>query len=201
MTKVIFLDIDGVMNSELFYRKRHRMRWLKPSHYLWWIPYIIKYKVFRCEQKAVSLVGYEIPDKHKTFKYLFNRLKKETDPAKWKMLIQLCKDTDAHICISSVWKHHFHDDIMANRMGWRRALIQLGFPLGSFVGITGNRQTLRGDEINDWIDCHTAIEKYAIIDDDSDMLPEQLPNFFQCDGYIGLTPTICYRIKNHFNAK
>ena len=41
---------------------------------------------------------------------------------------------------------------------------------------------------------------YAIIDDDSDMLLPQAPHFFQTDNYSGLTPNTCYRIKRFFTA-
>ena len=43
--------------------------------------------------------------------------------------------------------------------------------------------------------------RFAIIDDDSDMLLNQQFNFFQTDNYSGLTPNICYRIKRFFIHK
>jgi len=41
--KVIFLDIDGVMNSQLFYERRHKRRWLRPITYYYKITSKIKY--------------------------------------------------------------------------------------------------------------------------------------------------------------
>ena len=49
---------------------------------------------------------------------------------------------------------------------------------------------LRGDEIKEWLDEHPEVEKYAILDDDSDMLPEQMPSLFQTTWQIGITPEI-----------
>jgi hypothetical protein len=43
--------------------------------------------------------------------------------------------------------------------------------------------------------------KYAIIDDDSDMLLNQRFNFFQTDNYSGLTPNTCYKIKRFFTGR
>lgn len=196
--KVIFLDIDGVLNSELFYRERHKKRWFKLSTYTWWVKSKTMYVLHGFKYKPVSLVGYEIPQKHKEFKYLFKRLQTETDPFKWKLLVELVNETDCNICVSSVWKHHFG---FKNSDWWMQAFSLLGFKDSVFVGITGDRRTDRGQEIKEWMDAHQPIEKYAIIDDDSDMLPEQMGSFFQTDNYAGLTPTTCYRIKRHFNKQ
>jgi hypothetical protein len=69
----------------------------------------------------------------------------------------------------------------------------------------------RGCEIHQWLKDNIKEEtygclyfdfyKYAIIDDDSDMLLQQQDHFFQTDNYAGLTPNICYRIKNYFLHK
>lgn len=197
MQKVIFLDIDGVMNSELFYRARHKKRWLDINTYYWWIKSKVKYVLNGFKYKPVSLVGYVIPEKHKTFKYKFNRLKEETDPLLWKWLVELTEETNSKICISSCWKHHFG---YKNDEWWKKAFTSLGFKDDVFVGITGDRRTLRGTEIKEWIDSHN-VEDYVIIDDDSDMLPDQMLHFFKTDNYVGLTPTILYKIKNYLTKK
>lgn len=43
--------------------------------------------------------------------------------------------------------------------------------------------------------------RYAIIDDNDDMLIPQQYNFFQTDEYSGLTPTITDKIRNFFKHK
>jgi hypothetical protein len=191
--KIIFLDIDGVMNSELLYRARHKKRWFTLNHYTWRIRKWFKYIINGFEHKGVSLVNYKTPKRRTTYKYLFNRIKDSSCPLKWKWLSDLCNEHDIKICISSVWKNHFK-----NPMLWKTALIDLGFNPNVFVGITGERRSCRGEEIQDWLNQRKGEIEYVIIDDDSDMLDEQKPNFFQTDPYVGLTPTTLYKIRRHF---
>lgn len=192
--KVIFLDIDGVMNSSLFYAARHKRRWFKLSTYINRIKSKVKYVLNGFEYKAVSLTNHQIDPKHYEFPHTFSRLVSETDKLKWRWLSEFCNEHDYKICISSVWKHHFK-----KTDEWNLALIKLGFNDGIFVGITKGRETLRGTEIQQWVDSND-VDCYAILDDDSDMLPEQLATcFFQVDGYYGLTPNHLYRIHRYFN--
>ena len=196
--KVIFLDIDGVMNSTVFYKRRYKRRWLKPITY-WYQSRRIVRKIFRIKSKGVSLADYKTPDSHYTFEWQFNRLKEETCEEKWKWLSEWCNETDTKICVSSVWKHHFGDK--ENRLKseqWEPALQRFGFKPGMFVGITGNRRTLRGEEIQDWLDKHPDVTDYAILDDDSDMTEEQFDKFHHCDPWFGLTPNHLYRISRQF---
>ena len=46
---------------------------------------------------------------------------------------------------------------------------------------------IRGEEIKQYLEEHTDIKSYVILDDDSDMLDEQLFNFVQTDGFEGIT--------------
>jgi len=55
----------------------------------------------------------------------------------------------------------------------------------------------RGWEIKKWLDDHPDVEKYAILDDDSDMLPSQLPNFFRTSWDTGITKEIVDKVINH----
>jgi len=199
--KIIFLDIDGVMNSQLFYEKRHKRRWLKPITYWWILKSKVRYVLNGFEHKGVSLANIMISERTKTFEYKFERLKEETESLKWKWLSELCNEEGYKICISSVWKRHFN-----NNDEWNRALILFGFNPDVFVGITGARRTERGTEIKEWMDeavntHNQTIEKYAIIDDDSDMLAEQKTSFFQTDGYCGLSPNVLYRKKRNLKKK
>ncbi len=57
----------------------------------------------------------------------------------------------------------------------------------------------RGNEIQEWLDRHPEVEKYAILDDDIDMLHTQMPNFFKTNWSTSVTPEIIDNIKKHFN--
>ena len=199
--KVIFLDIDGVMNSTVLYKDRYKKRWRKPI--TWW--YAIKRlfrKLFGIQPKGISLADYKTPDSHYTFEWQFNRLVEETCPQKWKWLSEWCNETDTKICISSTWKHHFGvKEYVSTPEKWEDALVKLGSKEGTYVGITGDRRTLRGDEIKDWLDKHPEVEDYAILDDDSDMLPEQFMKFHHTDPWFGLSPNHLYRIGRQFENK
>lgn len=198
--KVIFLDIDGVMNSHVFYEQRHKRRWRKPLTYWYELKSFFK-KLFRIKPKAVSLADYKTPRNFYTFDYQFKRLQEETCSQKWKWLSEWCNETDTKICISSTWKHHFAENIYVSAPEkWELALQRLGFKPNTYVGITGERRTLRGQEIQDWLDKHLDVEDYAILDDDSDMLLGQFVKFHHTDSYFGLSPNHLYRIDRQFNG-
>jgi len=199
--KVIFLDIDGVMNSTVFYKERYKKRWRKPITWWYALRRIVR-KLFGITPKGVSLADYKTPESHYTFDYQFKRLQEETCPQKWEWLYEWCNETDTKICISSTWKHNFGiKGYVSTPEKWEDALVKLGFKEGTYVGITGDRRTLRGDEIKDWLDKHPEVEDYAILDDDSDMLPEQFVKFHHSDPWFGLTPNHLYRINRQFENK
>jgi hypothetical protein len=114
-------------------------------------------------------------------------------------LSEWCNNTDTKICVSSVWKRHFGtEDYVCTPEKWEDALQLLGFKPGSFVGITGARRSLRGQEIQDWLNEHPEVEDYAILDDDSDMMEHQFTKFHHCDPWFGLSPNHLYRINRQF---
>lgn len=57
---------------------------------------------------------------------------------------------------------------------------------GSTVRLSGPYYNGRGSEIAEWLSRHPEVSRYAIVDDDSDMLPEQMPFFVQTSFQTGL---------------
>jgi hypothetical protein len=196
--KVIFLDIDGVMNSHVFYEERYKKRIRSWEHW--------KYVLFKKPLLKIGLIkpktsqNWTVPKNMYTFDYQFKRLKEETCSKKWEWLSEWCNENDIKICISSVWKNHFGDENGRIPEWWGDALTNLGFKPDTFVGITGTRKTLRGEEIKEWLDKHPEVEDYAILDDDSDMLEEQFKKFHHCDGWFGMSPNHLYRIERQFDG-
>lgn len=102
--------------------------------------------------------------------------------------------TDAKIVISSSWRHS------------KDGLDEIRKKVMSFIGITptlplsGGAETMeRGKEIQTWIERHPEIkiEKYAILDDNSDFLPNQ--PLFQTTWEKGLTEEIASKVIDYLN--
>lgn len=138
--KVIFLDIDGVLNSN---------------------------------RSAKALGGMPFPDEMGSRDWhLF-------DPVAVGLLQKVCEETGAVCVLSSSW-----------RMSMTLAEVQ---DLAAYLGVKivgATRPTLtremRGEQIRDWLCSNHPIEKYAILDDDADMLDEQKDNFVQTSFQEGL---------------
>lgn len=135
--KVLFLDVDGVLNSERDY-------------------------------EVVS-------DRDTSIFYRLNR--KQID-----MVHEIIKETGCKIVLSSSWRLMY---------GGRKALTCWGIPIHD---VTPSLEGCRGAEIKAWLDAHPEVERYVIIDDDSDMLDEQLRHFEHTTFEHGMTETHKYRI-------
>lgn len=86
----------------------------------------------------------------------------------------LCRAGGVAIVLSSSWRTtHGFADVAAG----------LDLPV---VDRTPSLCGTRGTEIADWLARHPGVERYAIVDDNSDMLPAQLPFFVHTDGREGL---------------
>jgi hypothetical protein len=105
------------------------------------------------------------------------------DPVAIGLLKYLIDVTDAKIVVSSTWRLNYSLQELADifaKYGWEDA------PFVSETG-RGGINTVRGDEIKQWLDAHPEVTNYVIIDDDSDMLDEQLPHFVNTSGTTGFT--------------
>jgi len=193
--RVIFLDIDGVMNSELFYRRRYNSFPYRVRRVYYTILGCFRWLFTGSKYKSYSLANYKPNPKHWEYSYCLKRLEEETDKFAWKLLSEFCNSYNIKICLSSTWKNNFKDT-----NDWELALLHFGFVPFTYIGITPRLKGIRGNEVAQFISSNPSIEQYAILDDDSDMLPEQMPNFFLIDRYVGITPTTIYKLKRHFNV-
>lgn len=106
-------------------------------------------------------------------------------PHKLAMVKNVCDQAGAVIVVSSTWRYSdtTADQLRAHgltlHLDWRTPRSKLEGAL--FIATT------RGSEIYRWLAKHREVERYAIIDDDSDMLPEQMANFVQTQFEIGIT--------------
>lgn len=164
--KVLFLDIDGVMNSVQLAVMHHRRNKDVPS-LGGWDPY------------------------------------NEFCPISINNLVELLeKVPDLKIVVSSTW-----------RMGCDtvQKLQDIFNPIPELHGQKIIQERIidrtpvfrsgpRGNEIKHWLDNHPEVEKYAILDDDSDMLEEQRPNFFNTNGLHGFMWEDCERVLKHFGG-
>lgn len=130
--KVLFLDIDGVLNSV---------------------------------KTCVANGGYPM-ELHHTAAFDWHAIK---------LLQRLCDSEGVQVVLSSAWRinHAFADVGKA-----------FGLPI---IDRTPSLCGPRGAEIADWLTKHPEVVHYAIIDDDSDMLPDQMRCFVQTSGFEGMT--------------
>lgn len=173
--KAIFLDIDGVMNSQDWYKRRTR---------------------------------HPVPRTMDQYNEM------EFDPECVKLLQKIIQETGATIILSSTWRLH-EDNVKAveKYCGIKVAYCtpRLPRPAGTSV-----EYCERGKEIQAWIDewskyvyqnpakghiANEPITRYVIIDDDTDMLPEQAEHFFHTDNRFGLTEPIAKEVIWHLNKK
>lgn len=140
--KILFLDIDGVLNNEAVFKD------------LRFGPFPLDYLAIEHLHKVIG-------------------------------------ETGAKIVLSSSWRDvpHLERKLVGDMVFHTLDGVDARHEDGS----TKRLWTTRGDEIAEWLGRHPEVTRYAIVDDDSDMLPEQLPYFVQTSTQIGLT-------KNHITS-
>ncbi len=96
-------------------------------------------------------------------------------------IISCAKAWNAKLVISSTWKRKYKRNV------WNKIFNNLIHE--DFItpdALYFNKHEKRGTEIKLWLDNHPEIEDYLILDDDTDMLPDQLSHFIKTDSYNGL---------------
>jgi hypothetical protein len=130
--KILFLDIDGVLNSV---------------------------------RSCIAFDGYP---------YSNSNYEKFDDIAV-NLIRKLCKTTNTKIILSSTWRLF---------KGWDKLYEVLNLPI---IDKTPHKlSSTRGEEIDMWLS-NNKVDKYAIVDDDSDILVYQLPYFVKVDNTNGLS--------------
>jgi hypothetical protein len=185
---IIFLDIDGCLNSQLFYEERY-------NHLI---------------QQDNDVPLYKIVKKHMK-KQVKSKVIEKLDYYKGEMcgirigwLNELCTETNSAIVLSASMRAAYSVEQLQEIFNYCGATFTI-------IGKTGHSECRhRGCEIKDWLKSNSSawfgvnyydFYKFIIIDDDNDFLLEQADHFFQCDGYCGITPAIIYRIKNYLLHK
>lgn len=172
---IIFLDIDGVFNCQLWYKENFK-------------------EAKKRLKKAVKSREIERLEYYKS----------QICPERIEWFNELCKETNSKVVISSTWR-------MGKTIQELQEILTHCGATFEIIGKTDHTGYERGTEIAKWLrdnikpetyGCHYFdFYKYAIIDDDSDMLLNQKEHFFQTDNYSGLTPTTCYKIKRFITGR
>lgn len=171
--KILFLDIDGVLNSEMFYKNSLKN---KLNHYfpIW--------KVFHFF--GLIKLYHWIIDAYDKDSWECSQLDSKTI----KLLNHVIEETDCKIVLSSTWRKH--------KGGYKKVeelMKRKGF-VGEIIDATPVLWTKRGQEIEQWLSQHDNIENYVIVDDDSDFTDEQiLKHFVWTDRVIGFSSTSAYK--------
>ena len=162
--KVLFLDIDGVLNSENWFG--YRLYCIKNNMFNEVINFVntnderIKYKLSMIDDRAIANL---------------NRIIEETGckvvlSSSWRSCVEAENTLTEYLLKLKGFKYEFYD--VTPRLWFNDFSIR------------------RGEEIKFWLDKESEkneIESFVILDDDySDILPEQMNNFIHIDGQVGL---------------
>ena len=162
--KVLFLDIDGVLNSENWFA----------------------YRIYCVKNNMVNILMNFVDTDDRNIKHKLTML----DDRAIANLNRIIEETGCKVVLSSSWR----SSIESENIFTQNLLKLKGFKY-EFYDVTprlwfSDFSIRRGEEINFWLDKESEkheIESFVILDDDSDMLPEQMNNFIHIDRQVGLT--------------
>jgi hypothetical protein len=124
----------------------------------------------------MKIIFLDIDGVLNNYNTLGERLSWESDSVK--ILKRIIKETGAKVVLSSTWrKLKIYRDIIKNDMKI------------NYIGKTPVLWKKRGIEIQEWLDENPGVEKFVILDDDSDM-EHLMSHLLHIDGEFGLTNEI-----------
>lgn len=149
--KILFLDIDGVLNCAGTYEKKYA--------------HVGKGGIFGL------------------------------DPLFMNRYYEILRKTRAKVVLSSSWR----------KGDWRSELVECGLDIKDIIDVTpimplegGAEEMERGKEVAEWLRwTRHNVTQYAILDDDSDFLPDQ--PLFKTTWQNGLTEEIKQQVIEHLN--
>lgn len=122
-----------------------------------------------------------------------NSLWNGTDPEAVALVRRIIKETKCIVVLSSTWRLypdsraavkrdvcHYYDVTKDMQAGAKRGVVE------------------RGVEVQDWLDRHPSVTHYAILDDESDFLPNQW--LFKTSFDTGITEEIAEAVIAHLTA-
>ena len=175
---MVFLDIDGVLNNQPYYKAMRQHERRKSSDV-----------VHVEEENGIPIFASDIGSKSVRF------------------LNTLVEDIpNLYFVISSTWRKGRSigelQEVLDSR-GFKGTVIG---KTPSFGFNDWHYTVPRGVEIACWIEQYASGTLareigYVIFDDDSDMLLWQKRNYFWIDSYVGITPNIIYQAKRFLNGK
>jgi hypothetical protein len=148
--KVLFLDVDGVLNSN---------------------------------RTVVASGTFSHPGNYKS----------RPECLDWtaiRMLQSLCTTLEIKVVLSSSWRIGMKEDELKAFADF------LGLPI---IDKTKVLDRSRGWEIAEWLNRH-EVENYAILDDDTDMLVEQMPHFVRTSIDNGISWTVFNKLCSLFEV-
>lgn len=162
--KLIFLDIDGVLNSGRSFIARS------------W------------KLKAEPRVLNDDDGEEAFWKW---HTKTTIDPISVELLNKVLRDFDAKIVLSSTHRKHVRCEDRAEKLVRLQSyLTEFGVEGDRLIGWTPYLGTIRGVEISDWLNSFEHkddVTHYIILDDSSDFLPFQMEFHVHCKGGHGIT--------------
>lgn len=123
-----------------------------------------------------------------------------------KLLNDLCEQTNSVVVISATMRKLRSLEYLKDFF----KKVGATFEIIDTTPVFNESYAVRGNEIYHWLKENSKkhfdidywkFKRYAIIDDDSDMLLWQKDNFFKTNGQIGLTEEICNEIKEFLKSK